>query len=714
MERMRIGGRSRARSRNSSNGAAGWLKVQDRPIATRITLILAIGIIGLLVMATITMRAESRIEQAFQKAEAHNEVKSLVDEIRMLSLELRRREKDFLLRTEMKYVELGDQARRQLKKKLQRLDRSKVVSTLASKIGTLEDTLDRYSTKFGAVVNYSRRLGLTENEGLRGELRKAAHGIEDGLKSEGNADLVVDLLMLRRHEKDFMLRFDPKYVTRYDQVLEELKRKFVVAQSKSLDSLQVLLSDYAHSMHAYVETRNELATGSGELTRIYAETEPLFAILQESARRGYELATTELRDVRASMQRTIAVTVVLVLGLFIGSGIVLTLSITRPLRALTSALSTADEHSAELVMPGIERGDEIGDLGRTFSEMIRSLDERGTELQRNTSQLRDSVSEYSKFIEAVADGDLTGRLQVAGDGELSRLGTNLNLMTERLSSMASQIREASGATVSTLEQVRGAVTSQSAGASQQASAVSQTTSTLEEIRATSQQTLEKSTLLRESAERTDEEGRKGLQAVTQAIRGMQEIRTRVETIAETILALSGQTQQIGEITEVVNKLAQQSKMLALNASIEAAKAGDAGKGFAVVAAEVRELSEQSEQCTAQVQQILQEIRHAADKAVMATEEGTKGVDHGLQLTVQTEEAVRRLSEVIEETGTASQQIVAAVRQEAAGIDQIATAMSEINKVTHQFVASTRQSSEATTHLAAIASQLSEKVKVYKI
>lgn len=86
------------------------------------------------------------------------------------------------------------------------------------------------------------------------------------------------------------------------------------------------------------------------------------------------------------------------------------------------------------------------------------------------------------------------------------------------------------------------------------------------------------------------------------------IRGKVNYIAKTILALSEQTQQIGEITEVVNGLAQQSKMLALNASIEAAKGGDAGKGFAVVADEVKDLAEQSQQSTAQVQNILLDIR----------------------------------------------------------------------------------------------------------
>src|SRR4029077_15008864 len=116
--------------------------------------------------------------------------------------------------------------------------------------------------------------------------------------------------------------------------------------------------------------------------------------------------------------------------------------------------------------------------------------------------------------------------------------------------------------------------------------------------------------LGEIAERTQEKGQLGLEAVEQSIQGMKSVRDKVQMIAQTILDLSNQTQQVGEITSVVNTLAQQSKMLALNASIEAAKAGEAGKGFAVVATEVKNLAEQSEQSTTQVQKILEDIRRA--------------------------------------------------------------------------------------------------------
>lgn len=339
-------------------------------------------------------------------------------------------------------------------------------------------------------------------------------------------------------------------------------------------------------------------------------------------------------------------------------------------------------------------------------------DLRGVSLSKEELEAR--LAEYQVFIGDVAHGNLGQRLHVVGNDDLSRLGANLNNMTESLARVASSTSEAINTIHGTLEQLQGSINSQSSGASEQAAAVNQTTTSLDQIKAMSAQTMQKVQVLGEAAERSRRESEQGMAEVEQAVAGMKSIRERVEGIAQTILALSEQTQQIGEITAVVNNLAQQSKMLALNASIEAAKAGEAGKGFAVVAAEVRELAEQSQQSTAQVQKILQDIRHATDKAVMATEEGSKGVDSGMVSVQRSGESMVQLSEVIRETALASQQIVAAVRQESIGIDQVALAMNEINKVTAQFVSSAQQSKESSAELRKVAERLRESVSVYKL
>ncbi len=324
------------------------------------------------------------------------------------------------------------------------------------------------------------------------------------------------------------------------------------------------------------------------------------------------------------------------------------------------------------------------------------------------------INLYRQYSERIASGDLTHFISVETSDELGLLGKDLNTMTGSLSSITSEITEACHGMVSMLEEVRHVVDTQSSGASEQASSINEITASIGEIEKSTTQTLGKAKALGDVAKKINDQGQSGLEAVEQSVQGMKNVRDKVQLIAQSILDLSNKTQQVGEITAVVNNLAQQSKMLALNASIEAAKAGESGKGFAVVAAEVKNLAEQSESSTEQVQKILEEIRHATEKAVMATEEGTKGVDYGTTLVEQTGEIIRGLNEVIRETTMASQQIEAAVRQESAGIEQITAGMTEINQVTHSFVESVKQTTDAMSNLSTVAKDLKKHVDVYKV
>ncbi|MBI5330614.1 MAG: CZB domain-containing protein [Betaproteobacteria bacterium] len=349
---------------------------------------------------------------------------------------------------------------------------------------------------------------------------------------------------------------------------------------------------------------------------------------------------------------------------------------------------------------------------------IHSLTAELTVVSLSKGELEQRLAAYNGLIDRVAKGDLTARIEtavgLATDDDLAHLGVNLNQMTDRLAEMTSEVAESSNAMLVSVEQVRASIGAQSSGAAQQAASVNETTATLEQIKATSQQTLEKATALKEVADRARAEGDQGLTVVEAAVNAMRHTRGQVEAIAGHIGVLNERLQQIGDITNAVGELAQQSKMLALNASIEAAKAGDAGRGFAVVAEEVRDLAEQSRQATTQVQGILGEIRNAAARAVRAVEEGNEGADRGANLADRAGETLNSLNRVIHDTALASQQIVAAVRQEASGIDQIRIAMKDISQVTSQFVAATRQTEAATDQLTDYAALLQNMVRLFRV
>ncbi|MFY9259773.1 MAG: methyl-accepting chemotaxis protein, partial [Gallionella sp.] len=239
----------------------------------------------------------------------------------------------------------------------------------------------------------------------------------------------------------------------------------------------------------------------------------------------------------------------------------------------------------------VEVRDEMANVATSFNAMAGILEERAQRDERTqreeaakTANLRDRLTKLSVHIENVASGDLSQRLSISGDDDLGRLAANLNAMTESLADVASGTTEAINTIYSAVEELQCSINGQSSGASEQAAAVNETTAALDQVKGMAAQAMQRVQVLGETAERSRRESELGGVAVEQAIAGMAGITHRMEGIAQTILALSEQIQQIGEITGVVTNLAQQSKMLALNASIEAAKAGDAGKGFAVVAA----------------------------------------------------------------------------------------------------------------------------------
>jgi methyl-accepting chemotaxis protein len=281
---------------------------------------------------------------------------------------------------------------------------------------------------------------------------------------------------------------------------------------------------------------------------------------------------------------------------------------------------------------------------------------------------------------------------------------------ERLSEVLAQVRSAANDLNSAAAEILSATTQQVAGASEQSSAIAQTTTTVDEVKVIAEQAAARSQEVANSSQRALDVSQVGNHAVQDTIESMNQIKRRVEDIAQNILELSEQTQQIGEIIATVNEIADQSNMLALNASVEAARAGEHGKSFAVVAAEVRSLAEQSRAATIQVKRIIAEIQKATNSSVMATEEGTKGVDLGVQRVLEAREAIGKLGTVITDNAQMAVQVLGGGRQQQTGIEQIAHAMQTINQTTMQNLNSVRQAEKAAQNLNLLAKKLMETVE----
>ncbi len=273
-------------------------------------------------------------------------------------------------------------------------------------------------------------------------------------------------------------------------------------------------------------------------------------------------------------------------------------------------------------------------------------------------------------------------------------------------SVTKSLRDTIFTLASSSSQIQAATAQQAAGVLEEATAVQETTTTVEEVKQTAQLAAQKVRDVAEAAKKTAEISLDGRRAVEESIKGTQEARTRMEALAGRIVALSEQGQAIGEIIATVNDLAEQSNLLAVNAAIEAAKAGEVGKGFAVVAAEVKSLAERSKQATGQVRSILNEVQRATQAAVMAADQGVKAWETGESVARRAGEAIRVLADAQIESAQAAQQTQVVAHQQAVGMDQIAAAMANIQQASSQNMASTRQVDDAARDLNELAGRLS--------
>jgi methyl-accepting chemotaxis protein len=325
------------------------------------------------------------------------------------------------------------------------------------------------------------------------------------------------------------------------------------------------------------------------------------------------------------------------------------------------------------------------------------------------------LSSTVKLAEQVSQGNLqnTAALTERKD-EIGLLQKALSKMSENLRNMTKNMQEEIKVLSNSANEITNSVSEISSATTETASAVNETTTTVEELKQTAQVSVNKANDVVGSAEEAIKTLKSSEKALNTTIEDMHHIQERMNTISESIIKLSEHSQVIGEIIDTVNDLAEQSNLLAVNAAIEAAKAGEQGKGFSVVAHEVRSLAEQSKQATIQVHNILKDIQNATSSAVMATEQGTKAVTKGVTQSIETSHSIRSLSEDISKVSDTATQIAISSQQQLIGVDQVTIAMNNIKEASNQHVDYMHKIKDKMLDLNAVGKTLKNFSDQYKI
>jgi methyl-accepting chemotaxis protein len=324
------------------------------------------------------------------------------------------------------------------------------------------------------------------------------------------------------------------------------------------------------------------------------------------------------------------------------------------------------------------------------------------------------VAQAVGLAERIADGDVSARVEASGADEMSRMLAGMGRMTESLRRTIGETKAGANTLASAADQIVSAARRTVQASQQQATAVQETTTSTAELAETVSVTGHRASEVQRAMDRTVQTGQ-GLRAeLAEAQNVLGVARDEMRTIVESIQGLVGRNQQIGEIIENVRDVADQTQLLAVNAGIEAAKAGEFGRGFGVVASEMKTLADQSKKAAQRIRDIVGEVQRGTADAVRTVETGRERVQEALEPVGTMMPKVEQLAVQVDESGQSLKQILAIVQQQTVGIDQINQAMKVVQDAVRESLVQNQQLEQGAESLNVLARQLTDSVAAYRL
>ncbi len=356
------------------------------------------------------------------------------------------------------------------------------------------------------------------------------------------------------------------------------------------------------------------------------------------------------------------------------------------------------------------------EIARAANAAAALAHSRGEEAAGVVQAVTQGVDEaIEAMVKLVVQGDLSGELRLSvADAALTPLVAGIGQVMETLKKFVTEIREAALQLSTSSAEVLAAATQNESSTSQQASAIHETTATMEELKGASHQIAENAQMVAGIAEQTLTATKQGEGSIRAFMDSMEKVKKNAVEVNEAISKLSRRVERIGTVVEVIDEIADRSDLLALNAALEGAKAGEAGRGFSIVAAEMRRLAENVMESTKEIKNLITEIREATHAAKEASDGNRSTAAEGEKLGAAAISSVTGILTGIQETSDAARVIHLATQQQRTATEQVVQSMSEIEEVTRQAQSGSRQATSAAAELTKLAERLAELVRRFKV
>ncbi|PTW63295.1 methyl-accepting chemotaxis sensory transducer [Breoghania corrubedonensis] len=642
-------------------------RVSDIKIGTRVHALATLSVIAAIVLVAVYFAGDRLVAREVSRQLEFAHLAQLSQELRTGTLQMRRREKDFLLRKDMKYAEAYQDEVSAVRKTIGDIAALPVAVSIEAQLKALDAGIERLNNQFGLVSESYTKLGLNEDEGLQGRLRAAVHAVEQAIDTANLDVLTVKMLMMRRHEKDFMLRGNDKYISRIDERRREFDALLKTAPLPDPVKTELTrqMDEYQSGFHEYAETSKKLEANIEVLSTIFGALRPDFDVVFAAAAAGSQAAEAELTKTRGWTRQMFVYSAVSVFLMACALGYVIGRSITGPVRGLTSAMRVLADGDTSVDVPNTANSNEIGDMARAV-EVFKANAVRNRELVAEQA-LQDERARAQKrsLMQNLADSFSESVRQIVGT--VSSASTQLN-------GMATQVY---GSSQNTNEQANSV-----AAAAEQVAANVQTVAS-----ATEEMSVSVAEINRQVARASSVSGRAA---------------AAVGKTTEQMQALAAMTDRIGEVVSMISDIASQTNLLALNATIESARAGEVGKGFAVVAGEVKQLAGQTSSATENIAKLIEEIQQGTNAAASGIGEIGSVID-------ELETLSGAIAAAMEEQGATTQEVARNISEAAAGTQSVSSNIVIVSEASRDTNAASTQVQSSAEELSTQAERLRGEV-----